>query len=173
MAAAAGLMLAAVVFGGCGDGSSKDELSSSTAGTLKSTLAEVQQRVNVRDCSGASEQAAAFRAEVDALPDRVDGKLRRALESSADRLATLVSDQCTPEPAATPEEPPAGTTSEGQAEPQNQDDQSQNGKKDKKPKKEKAPKRDQTQTEPPPDTGGAGEGVPGVGDQGGGASPEG
>jgi hypothetical protein len=172
MAAAAGLMLAAVVFGGCGDGNSKDELSSSTAGQLRSTLGEVQQRVNVRDCTGASEQAAAFRAKVDALPDRVDGKLRRALASSADRLATLVNDQCTPEPAVTPEQPPVGATSEGQ-EPQNQEDQSQNGKKDKKPKKEKAPKEDQTQTEPPPDTGGAGEGVPGVGDQGGGTPPEG
>jgi hypothetical protein len=166
MASAAALVLA-VVFGGCGDGSSKDELPSGTAGSLRSTLDDVQQRVNDRDCTGASQQAATFREKVDALPDRVDSKLRRALSSSADRLATLVSDQCTPEPAVTPEEPPAGATSEGQVqEPQNQDDQSQDGKKDKKPKKEKPPKEDQTQTEPPPDTGGAG-------DQGGVTSPEG
>jgi hypothetical protein len=172
MAAAAALMLAAA--GGCGDGGSKNELPSGSAGTLRSTLDEVEQRANARDCSGASQQAASFQAKVDALPARVDAKLRRALSSSADRLATLVVEQCTPEPAVTPEQPPAGATSDGPAEgPQDQDDQSQDGKKDKKPKKEKPPEEDQTQTEPPPDTGGAGEGVPGVGDQGGGTSPEG
>lgn len=174
MAAAAGLMLAAVAFGGCGNESSKDELSSGTASTLRATLDDVQQLVKVRDCGGASDVAASFREKVDSLPARVDAKLRRALSSSADRLATLVTNQCTAAPAGTTDQPATGATSEGQVqEPQNQDNQPQDGKKDKKPKKEKAPKNDQTQTEPPPDTGGAGEGDPGVGNQGGGTSPEG
>lgn len=170
----AGLITAAALLWGCGNGGSKDELSSGTAGSLRSTLDEVRQRVDVRDCSGATQQAASFRAKVDALPDRVDAKLRSALSSSADRLETLVTSECTAAPAGTTDQPATGATSEGQVqEPQNQDNQGQDGKKDKKPKKEKAPKNDQTQTEPPPDTGGAGEEVPGVGNQGDGASPEG
>ncbi len=152
--------------GDAGTEAPQDELSSGTAGSLRSTLDEVQQRVNVRDCSGASRQAASFREQVDALPDRVDAKLRQALSSSADRLETLVNSQCTAEPAAPTEQPPAGATSEGQTQA---------------PQKEKAPKKDQTktktqtqtQTEPPPDTGGAGEQVPGAGDQGGGTPPGG
>jgi hypothetical protein len=99
----------------------------------------------------------------------VDADLRRALALSADRLESLVADQCTAEPAAPTETPPVGTTSEDQAQGQDQN-QAGNGKQDKKPKKEK-PNPDQTQTETQPDTGGAGEEVPGVGDQGGGTPP--
>ena len=77
------------------------------------------------------------------------------------RAAAPVDDRRSPTPAPTSEDPGArGTTS-------NQTDE---GKKDKKPKKEK-PNQDETQTQP--DTGGAGEEVPGVGDQGDGTSPEG
>ena len=167
---AAGLMVAAAVFGGCGNDSSKNELSSATATSLRSTLDRVEQQVDSRDCTGASQQAAAFRQKVDALPQRVDAKLRTALTASATRLETLVANQCTP--AAPAEQAPTGATSQGQVDqPQNEKDQSKKPKKDKQPKQEKAPKKDQTQTEPPPDTGGAGQEVPPVDGQGGGATP--
>ena len=104
-------------------------------------------------------------------PQRVDSRLRRALVSSADRLESLVADQCAAEPAAPTDEPAVGTTSEDPAQG-NEETQTGDGKKDKKPKKEK-PQQDETQTPTQPDTGGAGEEVPGVGGQGDDTSPEG
>jgi hypothetical protein len=164
------LVATAAVLGACGDDSS-GELRSRDANSLRSKRSEVEQRVESQDCAGASEQAAAFRTQVAELPDRVDSDLRRALVSSADRLESLVADECAAQPAAPVETPPVGTTSEdpGQGNDQNQKDE---GKKDKRPKKEK-PNEDQTQTQTQPDSGGTGEEVPGVGNQGGGTSPEG
>jgi hypothetical protein len=168
MLCVAALVSAAVVLGACGDDSS-GELPSRDASTLRSTLSEVEQRVQASDCTGASQQAAAFRDQVDGLPERVGSDLRRALVSSADRLESLVADQCAPEPAAPSDVPAVGTTSEDSAQG-NEENQSGEGKKDKKPKKEK-PNKDETQTQTQPDTGGAGEEVPGVGNQGDGTSP--
>ncbi|HZO60506.1 MAG TPA: hypothetical protein VFB51_12515 [Solirubrobacterales bacterium] len=166
----AAIVPCAALLSACGDDSS-DELRSREASSLRSTLSEVEQRVESQDCTGASAQAAAFRDLVDGLPQRVDSGLRRALASSADRLETLVADQCGPEPAAPADVPEVGTTGPDQSQG-NEQDQPGQGKKDKKPKKEK-PNQDQTPTQTQPDTGGTGEEVPGVGDQGGGASPEG
>ena len=96
--------------------------------SLRSTLSDVEQRVRDQDCTGASQQAAAFREQVDGLPERVDAALRQALVSSADRLEALVADQCTAEPAA-PTVPTVGTTSEdpAQGNEDNQTGQRQKG----------------------------------------------
>ena len=117
------------------------------------------------DCGGASEQASAFRSEVESLPARVDGDLRDALEGSAARLESLVARECEAEPAAPVAEPPA---EEPPATDENPGDQQGKGGKDKKPKKQKP--KDEPQ---PPDTGVTGqEGSTGVtGPSGGTAAP--
>jgi hypothetical protein len=168
MLCVAALVPGVAVLGACGDDSS-GELRSRDASSLRSTLGEVEQRVEVSDCTGASQQAAAFRDQVEALPQRVGSDLRRALLSSADRLESLVADQCVAEPAAPTPTPEVGTTSEDPAEG-NEENQTGDGKKDKKAKKEK-PNKDETQTQTQPDTGGTGEEVPGVGNQGDSTSP--
>jgi hypothetical protein len=168
MLCVAALLAGAALLGACGDDGGSAELRSSDATALRSALDEVEQRVRSQDCTGAGQQAAAFRDAVDGLPQRVDADLRQALSASADRLESLVADQCTPEPTTVPE---VGTTSETPAQGNDQN-QTDTGKKDKKPKKEK-PKKDQTQTEPQtqPDTGGTGGEAPGAGDESGGAPP--
>jgi hypothetical protein len=154
-------LLAAVLLGACGDEGSKQELSSDRAAALRAALDAVEQRVETHDCTGAVEQVSSFRARVDGLPRRVDGDLRRALSASADRLQTLVADQCRPETPAPVAEPPVGTTTEDEAPPEGEQDQQGKPEKDKKPKKEKPTPDEQ------PDTGGAGEGDPSVDEQGG------
>jgi hypothetical protein len=154
LGAAAALVAATVLVGACGDEGS-NELSSSTASSLRSSLERVEQNVDGGDCTTAAQQAAEFSSRVDELPARVDEKLRDALASSASRLETLVADRCRPEQAA-PSETPTVTTPEEP--PQPEENQGATGGKGKKPKKEK--KKDQGQSEPPPDTGGAGEEVP-------------
>jgi hypothetical protein len=166
----AALVVGGVLLGACGGDEGSSELRSGDATSLRSTLTEVEQRVEGRDCTGASEQAAAFREQVSRLSERVGSELRQALVSSADRLESLVANQCAAAPAApvdVPAEPDTGTTSEDPAQG-NDEHQPDEGTKDKKPKKEK-PNQDGTQTQP--DTGGAGEEVPGVGNQGDGTSP--
>ena len=165
VAAAAGTIFLAA----CGDEGS-NELRSGDAGSLRAALNEVEQRVSSQDCAGASQQATAFRDRVAELPRSVDQDLRRALEASADRLVTLVDDQCVAEPAAPTETTPdVGTTSpdQGQGNDNNQGD----GQTKDTPPSEENQNQDQTQTQP--DSGGSGEEVPPVGDQGGGTPPEG
>lgn len=163
VAAAAGTIALAA----CGDEGS-NELRSGEASSLRAALSDVAQRVESQDCTGASQQAAAFRDRVDELPQSVDSDLRRALASSADRLASLVADQCAAEPATTSPEPDVGTTSpdRGGGNDENQGD----GQTKDTPPDEQNPNPDDTQTQP--DSGGSGEEVPPVGDQGGGTSPE-
>jgi hypothetical protein len=156
LGAAAALTLAACLLSSCG-GDSNTGLSQERASNLRSTLADVEARVASSDCTGAAEQAGSFRQEVDSLPSRVDRDLRDALEQSATRLESLVTDQCKPETSAPVQEPPVEqptTTDETGG------DQQGNGKKDKKPKKPK--------DEQPPDTGVTGpEGSTGVTGNGG------
>jgi outer membrane murein-binding lipoprotein Lpp len=148
---AAVLVPVALLLGACGNDDSKQELSSATASSLQSKLDQVQQSVDSRDCSGAAQQVAALRQQVQGLPTRVDRKLRDALDASARRLETLIADQCKPE---TPTDQPAvGTTSESTPQPENGKDQTPGQDKDKKPKKEKEPKPGEDK--PPSDTGGA------------------
>jgi hypothetical protein len=116
-ALAPALVASALVLAGCGDGGGA-ELSSERAGRLETTLDEIEQRVDEGDCDGAAAQTAALEQQVDALGDRVDRDLRRALSSSASRLRSLVESQCEPvvsEPTVTaPVEPEQqqGTTQE-------------------------------------------------------------
>ena len=166
-ASAAAFVAVAALLGACGDDGSKQELSTRTAASLRSTLSEVEQLVKSRDCTGAAQQAATLRSQVQDLPSRVDADLRQALESSAGRLESLVAAQCSPEPQAAPEAP-VGTTGADGTQPEGGQDQADKPKKDKKPKKEK-PKDEPA----PPDTGGAGQEDPGLDEQGGGAVPPG
>jgi hypothetical protein len=162
--AAVALLSIGVLLAACGDEGSKEELSNRTASSLRSTLDKVEQRVDSRDCSGASQVAASFRSEVEGLSSSVDGDLRRALASSADRLESLIADQCQP---AAAQEPSVGTTSEEQV-PPSDENQKGNGKKDKKPKKEK-PNKEQ----PAPETGTTGQENQGMGQENGGAAAPG
>jgi outer membrane murein-binding lipoprotein Lpp len=149
---AVALVPAALLLGGCGSNdNSKQELTSATASSLQSKLDQVQQAVDGRDCSGAAQEVAALRRQVQGLPSRVDGKLRDALDSSARRLETLVADQCQADTTTT-DQPAVGTTSEATPQPKNGKDQTPGQAKDKKPKKQKEPKPGKD--EPPPDTGG-------------------
>jgi hypothetical protein len=162
-AAAALACVLASLASACGDDSNAG-LSQQRASNLRSTLDQVEARVQDRDCTGAAQQADALREQVDALPSRVDRDLRVALERSSERLESLVADQCEPETAPAVEAPPAEETP---APDPNSGDQQDQGKKDKKPKKEKQPADEQ----PPPDTGGTGqEGSTGVTGQDGGTS---
>ena len=148
----------------CGSNdSSKKELTSATASSLQSKLDQVQQSVDSQDCSGAAQEAAALRQQVEGLPSRVDGKLRDALDASARRLETLVADQCQTD--TTTDQPAVGTTSDSTAQPENGKDQAPGQAKDKKDKKQKEPKPGKD--EPPADTGGA-TGGSGAGSPGGG-----
>jgi hypothetical protein len=133
LGAAAALALAVGFVSSCGD-DSKSGLSQQRASNLRSSLDQVETRVKGRDCTGAGEQAATFRQQVDSLPSRVDRDLRDALEQSATRLESLVADQCEPQPAAPVEEP---QTQEPTVTDENSGDQQDKGKKDKKPKKQK------------------------------------
>jgi hypothetical protein len=154
------LALAAALLGGCGNDSSGGgrKLTRATAASLQGTLDKVEQNVNARNCAEASQQADALRQEVAAL-SRVSGDLQRALEASAARLQSLVTDQCPSTTTTTTETqlPSTGTTDEGTT--------GQQGKK-KGPKEKKAKKNEQPpgQTEQSPPNGqgnGGGAALPG------------
>jgi hypothetical protein len=133
LGAAAALALAVGFLSSCGE-DSKTGLSPQRASNLRSSLDQVETRVNDGDCSGAAEQAATFRQRVDSLPSQVDRDLRDALERSATRLETLVAEQCEAPPAAPVEEP---QTQEPTRTDEDSGDQQGKDKKDKKPKEQK------------------------------------
>src|SRR5687767_4597982 len=85
---ATALVLVASFAAACGDDSSPG-LSQERAANLRSTLEEVEARVQDRDCTGAAEQARALRDQVESLPSRVDRDLRVALEGSSEQLESL------------------------------------------------------------------------------------
>jgi hypothetical protein len=132
LGAAAALALAACLASGCGKDSNAG-LSQQRASNLRSSLDQVEARVTDGDCTGAAAQAAAFRARVASLPNRVDRDLRDALERSATRLESLVADQCQPA-ATTTEQAPAQAPN---VTDENRGQQKDKGKKAKKPKQQK------------------------------------
>jgi len=140
------LALAGLLAAGCGGDSGDDRLlTRRQASELRGTLAQVEENVAAKNCTGAEQKVAALEDQIDHVR-RVDRDLRSALRAGARRLETLVSSDCdttTTPPVettpTTPEEGPTGTTGpEGGT---------------KKPKKEKPPKDEQTGTDeqPPPD----------------------
>jgi hypothetical protein len=131
LCAAAALSLVALLVSSCGEDSNAG-LSPERASDLRSALNRVEDDVSGGDCTGAAQQAGEFRQEVTSLPSRVNSDLRDALERSATRLESLVSEQCKAEPA--PAEPPA---QEPTVTDENGGDQQDESKKDKKPKKQK------------------------------------
>jgi hypothetical protein len=125
--------LTATALAACGDGgTNRDELLSPTAASeLRSTLAEVQQRVEDGDCTGAGEQAQTLEQQAGSLPVKVEANLRDALVDGASRLQKLVLDRCEA-PATGPTVPAAPTA------PPAEEGENQNGGKDKKEKPGKA-----------------------------------
>jgi hypothetical protein len=130
LCAAAALAFASCVLSSCGQDSNAN-LSGGRASDLRASLNQIEDRVAQGDCTGAAQQAADFRGKVSSLPSRVDSKLRDALERSATRLESLVSDQCKPAAVETPPAETPPTTD------QNTGDQQGNSKQDKKQKKPK------------------------------------
>jgi hypothetical protein len=171
-AALALLLVAALLLAGCGGGSDDSRLlTPSRAASLRATLNEVERNFNSGECSVAAEQAATLKSRISSLPARVDGKIRRALLASAERLGTLVQDRC--QEASTPEVPPVSD----QTAPDEQENTKSKQKKDKKPKKDEAPPTDelppgqdappgQDGTTPPGQDNGSGSGTTGSGGAG-------
>jgi hypothetical protein len=137
--AAAALALVACLVSSCGEDSNTD-LSQDRASDLRSALDRVEQGVADGDCTAAAQRAGEFRQQVASLPERVDRDLRSALEGSATRLESLVSQQCEPAPV---EEAP---TQDAPVPDQNQQDQEDSGKKEKKPKEQKGTTGDEGST---------------------------
>lgn len=151
------LALAGMLAAGCGDDSGDDRLlTRRQASELRGTLAQVEESVAAKNCTGAEQQVAALQDQIDQVR-RVDRDLRSALRAGARRLETLVSSDCetttTPPVETTPTTPEEGAT--GPTGPEGDTD---------KPKKEKKPKKDEE-----PGTGE--EPLPDEADEGGGAGP--
>jgi hypothetical protein len=114
------LAAAAAVVAGCGgDDESEGDLTADQAQTLLGQLEEVEANVEVNSCFVAADETDNLLADIQALPDDVDGDLRRALENGADHLKILLQDpeQCqrpetTTEETTTEEEPTEETTTE-------------------------------------------------------------
>jgi hypothetical protein len=143
---------AAVMLGACGNDGEGRPLSASRASELRSTLGQIEQSVAAGNCDDAAAQAQTLEQEAADLPRGVNSDLRRALRSSAQRLGTLVEQDCGATGATGPTTP-AGTTTGTTA-----DGQTDNGK-DNKPQKERKPKKGKGKgkgegappVEPPPD----------------------
>ena len=108
LALVAALGFATSVLPGCGGGDDDRKLlSRGSAGELRASLDDVEQKVSEGDCSGARADAVNLQQEVDALPRRTSRKLRRSLAAGATRLVSLVDGEC--EPAITTETTPTET----------------------------------------------------------------
>jgi hypothetical protein len=113
------LMLAAIAGGlaACGDSSNDAKLlPRSSASDLRSTLAQVQQKVSNGDCNGAQDQVSLLEQQIDSLDSSVDADLRAALVSGASRLQRLVASECaaaTTETGTTGATGPTGATDTG------------------------------------------------------------
>jgi hypothetical protein len=157
----------------CGKSSDDPELSRGTASSLRADLNQISQSVRDGNCTTAQQVTANLQSEIDGLSDRVSAKLRRALSASAQRLDTLVRDQCRPATEAAP----AVTTPQ----PSQETDQTDEGKQENqdKPNKDKKAKKEKSTDVPPGQDGGDGTTPPGQQDGSqspgdtGGASPEG
>jgi hypothetical protein len=162
------VVLAAAFFVACGndDSGGGRKLSPVTASSLRGTLDEIEQDVSVQDCSAADQKTGALRGQVESLSG-VNGSLRRALEASTTRLASLVASQCQTEQA--PSSEPQGTTgasgqtgatSEGTTGEQNGKGKKKGQKKEKPPKNKGGQPPDEGGT-PDQTGGGGGAGLPG------------
>ena len=140
------------MLGACGNDDQGRRLSATRASELRSTLAQVEQSVASGDCNDAAAQAQTLEQEAADLPKGVNSDLRRALRSSAQRLQTLIEQDCGATGATGPTTPvgtttgtTTGTTADGQS-----DNGKDNKQKEKKPKKDKG-KPDEVPVEPPAD----------------------
>jgi hypothetical protein len=83
-------LLAALLLGACGGGSSANLLPGMTASEINHNLEAVRQQVGEGNCEGAEDSAAAVSTQVDELGNGVDKKLRAALVQGAERLGEVV-----------------------------------------------------------------------------------
>lgn len=158
------------MLGACGGDDGKGRpLSASRASELRSTLAQIEQSVAAGDCDGASAQVQTLEQEADDLPAGVNSDLRSSLRSSAQRLGTLIEQDCGATGATGPTEPAGtttGTTADGQG-TTGGDDEPPGQQKEKKPKKDNGKGKGQQEETPPveppsdaqpsPETGGSGD----------------
>jgi hypothetical protein len=162
------LVAAAAIVGACGNDSQGRRLSATRASELRSTLTQVEQSVASGNCNDAAAQAQTLEQEAADLPKGVNSDLRRALRSSAQRLKTLIEQDCgatgtTGATAATGPTTPSGTTTGTTADGQAGNGKGQGGQKEKKPKKDKGkpdqvpPATPPADQQPSPDSGGSGE----------------
>jgi hypothetical protein len=146
------LGLACTALAACGgDESQRNELlSPAAAARLRATLASVEQRVDIGDCTGAEQQSEALAQRVGSLSTRVDAGLRAALAAGSSRLRALVIDHC--EASTTgPTGPTSPTGATGVQEEQQPNEENKPSKEEKKAAKKKA-KKHEIPTEP--DSGG-------------------
>jgi hypothetical protein len=160
------LMLAAIAGGlaACGDRSNDAKLlPRSSASDLRSTLAQVQQKVSSGDCSGAQDQVALLEQQIDSLNGSIDSDLTTALVSGATRLQRLVASECA---AATTETGSAGATGPtdtgGTTGATDEQGDEESPGKDKGKGKKKGHKKDGVGVEIEPDTGTGGSGGSGT-----------
>jgi hypothetical protein len=106
-------VFAALTAGCGGDSESEGDLPADDAATLLGQLEEVQANLEVGSCFVAADEADILIADIEELPDDVDGDLRRALENGAEQLRVLLEDpdQCE-RPTTTEETTTEETTTE-------------------------------------------------------------
>jgi hypothetical protein len=163
------LALAGLLAAGCGGDSEDDRLlTRRQANELRGTLAQVEENVAAKNCTGAEQQVAALQDQIDQVR-RVDRDLRSALRSGARRLETLVSSDC--ETTTTPPVETTPTTpEEGASGPTGPEGDKETPKKEKPPKKDEEPETDEEPLPDEPDEGG-GAGPPDETDPDGGTLP--
>jgi hypothetical protein len=158
-------VVAGTALSACGNGSSDAKLlSQGSASELRSTLAEVEGRVQNGDCEGAQEWISLLDQQIDSLHG-IEADLRDALASGASRLEQLVADKCqasVTETGTTGATGPAGTTDTGGTTAP-EDEQTEEGK-GKAKGKNKDKNKDKSGEEPGGDeSGGSGSGTTGSG----------
>ncbi len=153
------------MLGACGNDDQGRRLSATRASELRSTLAQVEQSVASGDCNDAAAKAQTLEQEAADLPKGVNSDLRRALRSSAQRLQTLIKQDCGATGATGPTTPAGtttGATTDGQSD-NGKDNKQKRKQEQKKPKKGKGKPDQIPPVEPPadeqpsPDTGATGD----------------
>jgi hypothetical protein len=154
------LALTVPAIAGCGGGDDGRLLTRSKASELRSTLSGVESKVSAGDCTGAEQQAATLRQQVDSLSRRVKSDLRSSLANGARRLQTLVTEQCGATAETGPTGPVVTTPQQDTAKPKKEEKKAKKvppGQEKKSPE-DGTGQQDGGGTVPTPDTGGSGGG---------------
>jgi outer membrane murein-binding lipoprotein Lpp len=95
------VLVAALVFAGCGGGSKKT-IPQSKAQSFLTQLDTISNQVDNKACTGARAKVQSLKAQVSQLPSSVDRKVKQNLLDGLDRLNQLVAQDCTKPPTPTP-----------------------------------------------------------------------